>query len=180
MTKADTGHIKKHVKQQNDYSAYSLSFLLKIFRCNLLCNHSNFHNCNLIIHSFLVTVTDYSYIYFVRNYIILLHVTSYTPTLKHNIQAQKVGKKNQGLDLQTFSLFIWYSSPSFSPPPSSSLSHTHAYTGTHTHTYTGTHTNTLSTLLINSQLHVCTAMISIWSSGLFSSVFFSRHPEKGW
>ncbi len=32
--------IAKHAKQQNEYySTYSQSFLHKIFRCNLLCNH---------------------------------------------------------------------------------------------------------------------------------------------
>ncbi len=41
----------------------------------------NISTCNLIIHIFLVTVTNYSYFYFVINYVIQLHVTSYSPTL---------------------------------------------------------------------------------------------------
>ncbi len=45
-------------------------------------------NCNLITYVFLVTVTNYNYFILYLNYVILLHVTSYSPALfiKHLYQ----------------------------------------------------------------------------------------------
>ncbi len=55
---------------------------MKIFRCNPFVILNIFiSNCNLITQFFLVTVTNYNYFYFVINYVIPLHVTSYSPTM---------------------------------------------------------------------------------------------------
>ncbi len=42
--------------------------------------NSFINNCNLIAQSFSVTVTDYSYIFLWLNYVILLLLSSYSPT----------------------------------------------------------------------------------------------------
>ncbi len=69
----------KHAKPQNYHSTQSLQAFYR--KCNPFVIINIFtSDCNLIKHSFLVTVTDYSHFYFViklRNFV----TCSYSPTL---------------------------------------------------------------------------------------------------